>query len=246
MRVQPLAEYVNANIAEGESVYSYFMASNILGYELRYHAQNLPNLNEKEVVFGTIDMRADADEIGSRDGGSYLLFANSYFPVKRDTMVYDLLSRVEGRGYLDRVEEVNYTPLYWFAKEKSDLKTEAEMELLSQTPEGQVAVRITNTGKTYLETEESLHPFGMLSDRRGAAQIVLRLYRQDELVEERLLASLPFPLAPGAQCELDLQTGEMKNADGARIDLISEGRFDFSELGTDALWYNSQIWQVEQ
>ncbi|GHU66535.1 hypothetical protein AGMMS49983_16370 [Clostridia bacterium] len=244
MRVQPLAEYVNVNIEEGESVYSYFMASNILRYELRYRAQKLPNLREDMFLFGTIDMSLDANEVVNRDGGAYLLFANSYFPVKRDTMVYDLLSNVEGRGYLDRVEEVNYTPLYWFAKEKSELKTGVEMELLSQTPDGQVTVRVTNTGKTYLETEESLHPFGMMAERRGAVQTVLRLYRQEELVEERLLSPLPYPLAPGAQCELGLQPGEIQNADSARIELVSEGRFDFSELGTVSLWYNSQVWEI--
>jgi hypothetical protein len=61
--------------------------------------------------------------------------------------------------------------------------------------------------------------------------LIAKFYKGDVLIEDRDLGELPAPLLPAGEVGIPVNIGDTGRADRVLIDLVSEGRFAFSELG---------------
>jgi hypothetical protein len=232
MNVNPLIAYVEENIREGETLYSFETANPILWFKNGYMNRRIGDVTEDNIVFGTPSMSGDFYVIEALES-TYILYNRGYIPYSQDKRIIQMNTDLETIGYVDRVLDVNYTPLYWFTTDINSLRTAAEIEIAGESAEGMVIIKITNTGETILETAESAKDRGIT----GQAELVLCIYEGDVLAEERVLAELPAPLLPGetAEVEVVLAPGLLSAFGKAVIDLESAGRFKFSEIGMNPI-----------
>jgi len=111
------------------------------------------------------------------------------------------------------------------------MKTAAAIEPAGENEKGETLIRVSNTGRTIFETPESALQWGAA----GPVKLVAKLYKNGALIEERDLAWLPGPLPPGDAVDVSVEVGDTGEADTLTIELVSDGRFDFSELGMAAI-----------
>jgi hypothetical protein len=156
-----------------------------------------------------------------------VLYNRGYIPFSRDYRINQMNLDLGTRGYMDRVLEINYTPLYWYTGDMAGLKTSAEISAENGTEEYEALVHVKNTGETIIETKASAEERALT----GSAVLTAKLYKGTVLIGERALGELPTPLLPGDEVDVPVDIGETGGADRVVIDLVSEGRFAFSELG---------------
>jgi len=229
MNVNPLIAYVRDNIQEGETLYSFETATPVLWFKNGYENPRIGNVSEDNIFYGTPGFDApytDIDAIVARNN-VYVLYNRGYIPFSQDFRVIGMSERLSKRGYMDRVLDINYTPLFWFTTDITKVKTAAKIEMTGKTDSGELKILVSNTGKTILETEQSALDRGT----NGYVKLVETLYKNGVSIKEQDLAELSAPLLPGDQVELDVDTGDTGAADTIVISLVSDGRYNFSELG---------------
>jgi hypothetical protein len=227
-QANPLIEYVQDNIQDGELLYSYRSANPIVRYKNGYGTGRIGDVGEDNIFWGSGSLYdsalepydADMDMLAARGDGAYVLFYHAYEPLSADGRITYVKDGLRARGYLDRVMEVNHTPLYWFSPDLAHLKTAAALDVfdLTATPDAiSGTLRVTNTGGTILE-----------SDGAGAVLVVLKRAGDPE---GRVIAKLSEPLPQGASQDIWIDE-QSPGAGEYQIELRSEGRFDFSEIGS--------------
>jgi len=229
MNVNPLIYFVRDNIKEGEALYSFETATPLLWFKNGFENMRIGDVSEDNIFYGTWGFDApfdDVDAIVARDN-IYVLYNRGYIQYSQDFRVIGLSERLSKRGYMDRVLDINYTPLFWFTTDIANIKTDARIGLAGETDTGGLMILVSNTGKTILETADSALERGAI----GYVKLVAKMYQNGELIEERVLSELPAPLLPGEQVEVEVDTGGTGMADTLVITLVSDGRFDFSDLG---------------
>ena len=224
MNVNPLIAYVKENIKDGEYLYSFETATPVLWFKNGYGNERIGDVSEENIMLGTIDPLNDVNSIIAHKN-VYLLYNRGYIPYSYDYRIASLNFTLAQSGFIDRVKDINNTPLYWFTTDITRLKTSAGIDVAEQ--DGKTFIMVQNTGETILETRESA------LDRAIPGGVILlgKFYKDGVLIEERELGELPEPLRPGEQAGIRLRIGDAGDSDKLLIDLVSEGRFDFSTIG---------------
>ena len=233
MNVNPLIAYVEENIREGEKLYSFETATPILWFKNGYGNERIGDVSEDNIILGSFNTKKDVDVIAGIDD-VYVLYNRGYIPFSLDYRVIGLSEDLSQRGYMDRVLDINYTPLFWFTTDFTHLKTSAVIEGAGENDEGEALIRVINTGSTILETRESALERGAA----GPVKLMAKLFRGGSQYDEMELAVLPAPLLPGETVDVAIRASVAEllgGADRVVIDLVSEGRFSFSDLGAGTI-----------
>ncbi|MDR3363340.1 MAG: hypothetical protein LBS91_00075 [Clostridiales Family XIII bacterium] len=246
MQLNPLIDYVRSNIQDGEKLYCFETGSSVLGFKNGYGNNRIGNATEDNIIWGAGSfeqiyrpVEEDARLIADAKY-AYVMFYRGYLPYSMDVRMPELTRLLSAEGFVDKVIDVNYTPLYWFSKDLAHLKASAEMEALTAAdgrPENTLTLRIANTGKTILEAEGADRE-GAIPLVSGAIKIALRGYKDGVPLPEELVGGLAAPLLPGETADVTIALPGPADADRFEIDLVSEGRFRFSELGMKQVDYS--------
>jgi len=240
-QANPLIAYLQENAHDGETVYSYHAANSILKYKNGYDTNRIGDAQSDNILWGTRDYDADIASLDAA-GSGYVLFYHSYVPFSADAETIYVLNELNAHGYLDRVMDVYHTPLYWYSRDLAHLKTGASFEIydLTATP-GQISgvLRVTNTGSTILEPGGGEYPGGIyavlkrVDDTGGGMTGGMTGGLAGGLAGdagEWIIGKLEQPLAPGETSEFWIEAKE-PGAGSYQIDLRSDGRYDFEEIG---------------
>ncbi|GHU66532.1 hypothetical protein AGMMS49983_16360 [Clostridia bacterium] len=228
MNINPLISYVQENIQDGETLYSFETATPILKFKNGFASGKIGNVSADNILYGDVDTAADIDRI-AKAGTVYLLYYRGYLPFSGDFRINDQVVALSTRGYVDRVMDVNYTPLYRYADDIKKVTTQAEIRLLRQNGDA-LRIEIRNTGKTILESGTP-GPEGAIAPPPGAVHIVEQRFKDGSLIEEQVIGNLSSPIRIGESQIADVNLLGGETADHVQITLVSEGRYDFSEIG---------------
>jgi hypothetical protein len=229
MNINPLISYVQEHIKSGETLYSFETVTPVLGFKNGFGAAQIGNGSTDNIIYGLENSQSDVDTI-VRAHNVYLLYYRGYLPFSADTRIYEQIEALSHYGYVDKVLDINYTPLYRFADDLKNVTTRAEIEWAEPREDGTPRIRIRNTGETILESGTP-GPEGSIPLLPGAVRVVEQVFRDGKLIEEQVVGSLSEPIQIGGEQTVDLQLPDPGNADRVQLTLVSEGRYDFSEIG---------------
>jgi len=241
----PLINYVRENIRDGEMLYSYLTASFVLKFKNGYDSRRIGSVSDDNIIFGTEDYRADVDLIADTDG-AYVLFFHSYYPLSQDTYVRKMTGRLQDRGFMEQILNIQHTYLYWFTDDLVRIRASASLDVFDLKTYGgglTAVVRVENTGEAILAPQmPGGHPDpddGPGWDDYGRLFVVL--FEADcgtpsaDLTDGIMLGEFTSPVAPGEAAELLI--GREGLAPGEyRIELVSYGAYSFSELGLEPVF----------
>jgi len=235
-QANPLIAYVQENIRDGEILYSYFSANNVLKFRNGWDTHRIGNVSEDNIIYGTLDMEDDVERI-VETGGAYVLFNHSYYPLSQDWYIDFIVKRLQERGYMEQIMNVRYTYLYWFTDDISKTRASAELDLhFIHTDSGRITGEaiIENTGATILAPST---PGDIMSgpgerdpDRNGRLYLVLKKEGESDI----LLSEYVSPIRQGETVMLFFHYEGLSPGDYT-LDLLSYGTYFFSELGMKTL-----------
>jgi len=127
-QANPLIAYVEENIEDGETLYSYHLANYILRFKNGYDTNRIGNVTEDNIIYGTKKLDADVEKIVGT-GGCYILFYHSYYPLSGDWSASYITEQLQERGYLEQVMDVFHTPLYWFTDDIEKVRSPENLVL---------------------------------------------------------------------------------------------------------------------
>ena len=227
-QANPLIEYVDNNIEDGEILFSHFAANVILKYKKGYHTNKIGSVQADNIIYGTRDTDSDIRKV-AETGGAYALFYHSYYPLSRDWTIPRVIEQLQERGYMDQIMDVYHTPLYWYTDEISRVKASAKLEahdLVSNGSKITGVFSLENTGVTVL-APDTPYDYGRLF-------IVLKnedaVYVPADLADGILLGEFTGPVKPGETAELRVDCENLKPGD-YQIELVAFGEYSFAELG---------------
>jgi hypothetical protein len=230
MNINPLISYVAENIKDNEYLYSFESASPVLRFKNGFDSYRIGSASADNIIYGTLDISGeDITKIVDAQN-VYLLYYRGFLPFSGDYRIFGQLEALTGHGYVDKVLDINYTPLYRFADDLKNVTTRAEIKLLEPSDDGILRVEISNTGATILESGTP-GPEGSIPSLPGTVQIVEQLFKDDKMIDEQVIGNLSAPILIGENQVIDVQPLKKGTADRAQITLISEGRYDFAEIG---------------
>ena len=234
MNINPLISYVKEKIDEDEYLYSFESATPVLKFKNGFDSYRIGNTSSENIIYGTLDtLGTDVPKI-IEAGEVYLLYYRGFLPFSGDIRLQDQLDVLVQYGYVDKVLDINYTPLYRYTSSLENVTTKAEIELLNSGEDGSYKIIIRNTGATILESgiigpKQSVHLLP------GAVQVVEQIFRDGQMIEEHVVGNLSSHILIGESQEVDIQLLNIENADLVQITLVSEGRYDFAEIGLQPL-----------
>jgi hypothetical protein len=225
-QANPLIAYLKENVHEGETVYSYKRANQMLGFKNGYGNSKIGDVSRNNIIHGNEHPLEDIDEVLAGKH-AYLLMCHAYFPLTYDIDTGPFLNTLREYGYVDKLMEVYETPLYWFTTDRAELRTKAELYHAGweeENGERMILIEIVNTGETILENTE-----------QDAVKPVLIKYRNGKLVEETVLGEMESKVLPNESRIFSFPFEAPADCDSYEIDLRSGERFLFSELGMDTI-----------
>lgn len=153
-----LIKYVQDNIKKNEKLYISYWGIPILSYKNGYNNNGIGRKNQNNIIYGTknFDYENDFSEIVNSNNCYIIL----YHEDRRDTL-QDTLQKY---GYLETIKNDHETYLYYFTKDKNNIKTSLNYKLDKITTyNGKCYLNITvhNTGEAYINTDYS--PVGIRS-----------------------------------------------------------------------------------
>ena len=229
-QANPLIEYVRDNIKEGEKLYSYWSANNILRYKNGYDTYRIGDVSSDNILFGTLEIEDEVERI-VETGGAYVLFYHSYYPLSQDWRVDYIVKRLQERGFMEQIMNVHHTYLYWFTDDISKVRAAAALEIRDlNTEDGAVSgvAHVENTGSAILAPDNPGNH--MTEDGARDPDRYGRLYLVLGNGEEIELGEFLYPVGPGESAEISFRRYGLEPG-GYTIDLVSYGLYTFSELG---------------
>ena len=240
-QANPLISYVDENIQEGEILYSYISANNVLRYRNGYGSDKIGNVSEDNIVWGDYEYIKEA-ELAMQTGAAYILFNHSYFPLSRDPYVSRITQHLSEIGYIEQIMNVNHTYLYWVTNDFNKTRTKASLEIKDLTAEqGRVSgvFRIDNLGPTILSPETPEAVTDPIYDRNrgnfGRLYILLRETGSPPTTnpdDAFILGVVESPLNQGEFYETWINRDGIESGD-YQIELIAENQFTSEQLGIE-------------
>jgi len=239
-QANPIIEYVEENIKEGEYFYAYYttdVINNVLRYKIGYDTHRIGNVSSDNIIFGTENIYSDIELI-TRTGGSYVFLYHAYYPLSQDTYKRRLTSILYERGYMEQIMNVNHTYLYWFTDDISRVRASAALEIIDLIIDGGSITgiaRVDNTGGTIIAPE---NPVGYPDRSDGPdwddfGRLFVVLYKADS-TDGIVIGEFSSPVLRGESAETILAVSGLEPGE-YRIELVSYGLYSFSELGTPAV-----------
>jgi len=232
----PLIAYVEENIREGETLYSWHTANLIVKYKIGYHTNRIGNANEDNIIFGTTDFRNDIEKIMDA-GGTYLLFYHDNY-VKTRTLIEGL----KKRGFLELIMDENDTYLYWFTTDKTRIRMAAALDTDGlDTGGGRVygELGVTNTGAAIIAPDKPLEYIPPSADfnLENYERVFIVLHSPNERLTvkdamfEIILGEIEAPVRPGERIDVIIDYSGLEPGEYL-IDLVAYGKYLFSEIGS--------------
>jgi len=235
-QANPLIAYVKENIRDGEILYSYFSANNVLKFRNGWDTHRIGDVSEDNIIYGTLDVEDDVDLI-AETGGAYILFNHSYYPLSQDWYIDFIVKRLQERGYMEQIMNARYTYLYWFTNDISKVRASAALDLnFIHTDGGRVTgeAAVLNTGAAILAPstpgDNMTEPGERDPDKNGRLYLVLKKDGEDDI----LLGEFENPIRQGESALLFFNHEGLSPGDYT-LDLLSYGTYFLSELGMKPL-----------
>ena len=246
-QANPIIEYVQDNIQDGEYLYAYYttdVINNVLRYKIGYNTYRIGNVSSDNIIFGSKNIYNDIDLIVDT-GGSYVFFYHSYYPLGQDIYKRRLTSILYERGFMEQIMNVNHTYLYWFTDELARTRASASLDVFDLNTDGSNisgVARVVNNGATILAPENPAgHPDpddGEGWDDFGRLFVVL--YKAENRVPSAdissgiILGEFVSSVRQGESAEI-LISAENLGPGEYWIELVANGLYSFSELGAEPI-----------
>jgi len=238
-QANPLIAYVEENIREGEFLYSFYSANYILRYKIGYEINKIGNVENDNIIFGTMDLKTidnDIEKITETDGAYILLYHDKY------QRFGPLIERLQKRGFVELILDINDTYLYWFTNDIARVKTSVKINMSDiTTDEGKLSgvLAVENTGASIIAPEKPRNYMAPVGDYdlRNYGRVFIVLQGPDEqpnltnVFNGTILGEITTPVKPGEKTEVAISIDGLEPGE-YQIELVAYGKYLFSEIGT--------------
>lgn len=218
-----LINYLDENIESGEMLYVYRSAVPVMSYKNGYDSYHIgENINQdiENVIIGEGHFDEDFDfgyieRILAVDKCYVLMVHYSEERIK------PLMEALMGNGYLEVVDNIYDTLLYFHTNDVKNIKTKIRMDLLSHETIGDsesIEIEITNVGESLFNVED-INDIYISS--KEAPELAFRLEKHDVKPNDSFVFKSQFKWPSGL--------------DTLEFQLVEKDKYWFDEIGTQAI-----------